>query len=419
VTMLLTPVLLPILPYRIPREAPPEAHFFNRVMMGFIERLEVQWKWLIFAGVAVSIVFSVTGIRRLDVDTNIVKQMKPNSPLAVATRFIDQNITGVYTLGFVLRPRDGKKVDDPRVLEQIDAFKSFLESMPEIAKVNSISTLIKRIHEVREESSEAYRIPEDPKLLEEYFAGIMKNANSEISSLVSPDLREVNVQARMRAVGTKEGAAVEDAIRVYLGDVIARDFDWHMTGNVVLLGRMSKDLVESQTRSFCFAFLTTLALIAIIFGSLRLGLLAAIPSLLPIAMVYGMMGYLKIELSSSTAMISSIVLGIVVDSSIHFLHRYRHEFNHREHYLQALHHTYRHVGQSLYVSTLILIAGFATSIFGGFRPTIYFGVLTSLAIFLALICTLLVLPAFTVLVKPFGRARGFRRGKRSAPRKKA
>ncbi|HTL46755.1 MAG TPA: MMPL family transporter [Verrucomicrobiae bacterium] len=413
ITILLTPVMLPILPYRIKRTLSEEGHFFNKFVIHFVERLEFQGKWLILVSVIGCVIFSYMGIRKLNVDTNIVKQMKPNSPLAVATHFIDKNITGVYTLGFVLRTRNGETIDDPQVLERIDAFKSFLESMPAIAKVNCITPLVKRIHEVRGGSPEDYKIPRDPQMVKLYFKGIIENADDELWSMISRDLREVNVQAQMHAVGTRDGATVEEASRRYMKEVLSPYFDCHMTGNVVLLGRMSKDLVESQIQGFSFAFLATLTLVALIFGSLHMGLLAAIPNLLPIGMVYGMMGFMGIELSSSTAMIASIVLGIIVDSSIHFLYRLRREYEQRENYLQALHHTYRSMGQSLVLSTLILISGFSTSVFAGFRPTIQFGILTSLAIFLSMTSTLLVLPVCAVITKPFGRSNLFRRKRRT------
>ena len=144
-----------------------------------------------------------------------------------------------------------------------------------------------------------------------------------------------------------------------------------------------------------------------------MGLLAAVPNIVPILLTYGIMGYLRIELSTSTAMISSIVLGLVVDSSIRFLHRFQLEFEKRGHYLQALHHTYRNTGQALFISTLILVVGFGTSLFAGFRPTIQFGVLTSLTIFLSMICTLLVLPVLVVMTRPFGHQRLFRKHKES------
>lgn len=411
--LVLTPVFLLILPFKKSERLPGAlAHFFNRMLVSFLEKLEHRWKTVILAAVIAAAACSAWGLRLIQVDTNIVKQMKPDTPLAIATRYIDEHIMGVYTLGFVLTTREGRTVDDPELLKRIDGFRAYLESMPEITGVNSITTLIKRIHAVRKQDPAQNVIPEAEEL-RHYFKGIQESGGREAAALISQDLREVRLEAQMKAVGTQEGADVEKRAREYARENLESHFEILITGNVVLLGRMAENLVNSQMRSFGFAFLSIFIVIALIFRSLHLGLLAAIPNLLPILMVYGLMGYLGIELSTSTAMISSIVLGLVVDSSIHFLHRFRLEFERRGHYLQALHHTYRHTGQSLVISALILASGFSTSVFAGFRPTVQFGVLTGLTIFLSMICTLVALPVWVVMTRPFGRSKLFRRGAQS------
>lgn len=409
ISMTFLPLMLPALPYRIREEEFADKRVFNRLLVRFLERLEYRWKWVIIIAVVASAAFSLVGMTRLEVDTNLVRQMKKESPLAVATRFIDGHLTGVYSLGFVFRTKDGLEITTPEKLRMIDQFKVFMEKIPAIAKVNSITTVVKRIHQARMNNPGAYVIPSNEGDLRRYFDGMAASGDPDVWDYVSHDFKEVRLQAQMKAVGTQEGAKVEELARSYIEKRLTPYFDYHMTGNVVLLGNMAANLVKNQMQSFVTAFLLILFLISVFFRSLKLGLLAAIPNLLPILVTYGAMGFLKIELSMATAMISSIVLGMVVDNSIHFIHRFRHEFEKRGHYLQALHHTYRHVGESITVSSLILIAGFATSLFAGFRPTMQFGVLTSLTIFLAVVCTLIALPVWLILLKPFGRPRLFRR----------
>lgn len=404
ISLAMTPLLMPILPYRPEIRETKAGHFFNQVIIGFLEKLEVRWKWRILGLTVIGILLSVYGIRNIQVDTNIVKQMKPDLPIAVSTRFIDQNITGVYSLGFIIRRKDGEPLADGESLRQIDAFKQFLEDDAHITNVNSITTLIKTINSAREDSKEAYVIPDEEAMLRRYFRKIKNSKDASAWQFISQDLKEVRMEAHMKAVGTQDGYAVEDRARNYLQAKMGDSFTFEITGNVVLLGKMTKNLVQQQVKSFVSAFFAILLIITLIFRSVRMGLYAAIPNLLPILAIYGLMGFLGIELSSVTAMISSIVLGLVVDSSIHFLHRFREELVHRQHYLQALHHTYRNVGQSLLVSTTILAAGFASSLFASFKPTIYFGVLTSLTIIFALFCTLVVLPTALVAFKPFGRS---------------
>lgn len=407
VEMVLTPILLPILPYRRISKAFDQHSFLNKVIVTFLEKLDFNWKWLIMLLSVAVITAAGYGVRFIQVDTNIVKQMKPDLPLAIATRFIDDHLTGVYTLGYVLEKKGEGDLSNYDSLMKIDQFKDFLESKPEITKVNSITTLIKKIHSARKDEDSAYLIPEKQKTLDRYFEGFRESDDPEIWKLISKDFREVRLEGRMKAVGTSEGALVEDAVRRYVRKHLADDFELNQTGNVVLLGRMAKDLVHQQMKSFGIAFASILVLIIIIFRSLRMGLLAAIPSLFPIVSVYGLMGYLGIELSSTTAMISSIVLGMVVDASIHFLHRFKYEFSKRHHYVQSLHYTFLHVGQALTVSTLILVTGFGSSIFASFKPTVHFGVLTSLTVLFALVCTLVILPVCLVALKPFGKERLF------------
>ncbi|HNX69623.1 MAG TPA: MMPL family transporter [Candidatus Omnitrophota bacterium] len=410
VEIIMTTLLMPILPYRpLKEDAFDERKFFNRVIIGFLEKLEMHWKWWILILTALVLAVSVQGAQKIKVDTNIVKQMKPELPLAIATKFIDENLTGVYSLGFVFRRKDGESMVDPQALMLLDKFKTYLESEPGIPKVNSITTLIKKINEAREDEPGAYEIPQKQWLLMRYFKGMVASNDPELWKLISPDFKEVRIEARMKAIGTTDGAALEERIREYLKNNLSDFFEYKLTGNVVLLGKIAKSLIHEQTRSFAFAFGSILIVIILIFRSIPMGFLAAIPNLFPILAVYGIMGFMGIELSTATAMIASIVLGLVVDASIQFLYRFRLEFEHRYHYLQALHHTYRNMGNSMVVSTLILVVGFAASVFASFRITVHFGILTSLTIFLALICSLLVLPVFLVMVKPFGPQRLFKR----------
>lgn len=414
VELTLTPLLFPILPFRVREEALEKKSILNHILVEFIEKLDLRWKWWIVALTTVAVIFSLRGLGRIEVDTNIIKQMKPDLPLAVSTRFIDDRLTGVYSLGFVFRRRDGGTMADYETLKLLDQFKTYMEAKPEISKVNSITTVVKRIHQARGNLDvEQFKIPESQEDLDRYFKGILESKDAE--QFISKDLKEVRLEARMRAVGTTEGGNVENSAREYLRNNLRSHFEYELTGNVVLLGKIARGLVQEQMHSFTFALGSILLVIIILFRSITLGLLAAIPNLIPILCVYGLMGYLHIELSTPTAMISSIVLGMVVDASIQFLYRFRMEFEHRHHYLQALHHTCRNMGSSMFISTMILVVGFASSVFASFKPTIHFGALTSLTIFLAFVCTLVVLPVCIILVKPFGRQKLFQKRRKQTP----
>lgn len=402
VAMLLTPVLLPILPFQGLWKKDGESHFFNRVVVFYLERVEFYLKRPLLIGAVILVVLSFFGISKIRINTNLIKDIPPQSRLATATHFIDQNLAGVYSLGISIEQRDGASLVDVETMKKIDQLAQFMEGMPEITKVNSLALLVKKVHQAREGDPAGFQIPESQDTLQTYVEKMAESNNPDFWSFISHDFRHMRLEARMRAVGTERGRAVERRIWNYVARDLGDGYKVKITGSVVLLGQMAEHLVSDQIRSVGFAFVVILSLIAIFFRSVKMALLAAIPNLIPILGLYGLVGFLGIELSTPVAMISNVALGLVVDASIQFLYRFRHEFEQRRNYLQALHHTYRNMGQALVIATMILVFGFASSIFASFRPTIYFGLLTSLTILFSLLCTLVLLPLVLVLLKPFG-----------------
>lgn len=406
--MVVIPVLLPILPIALFQDGKGNL-WIERMVVHFIELIEFRMRRLVILLTILLVLVAVYGLKSLEVDTSLVRQLKPTSTLAKATHFIDNHVTGVYTMAFIFRRKDGKPFLDHDSLQKIDNFKAEVEALPDVRKVNCITSLVKKVHLAVENKPEAYQIPEDNKRIDTYLNEMLKRSPSDTLQWISHDFQELRMEARIRAVGTRDGDVLEVRIRELIRQRLSQDFDCEITGNITLLGKMAKKLVEYQLRGFMVSFAAILVLVMVFFQSVRVGLLAAIPNLLPIILVYGMMGFFRIELSMPTAMISGIVLGLVVDQAIHFLNRFKLEFQKRRNYLLALHYTYRYVGTSLVTSNLILCIGFASSIFASFRPTVHFGLLTALTIFIALFCTLILMPVFLVWMKPFGNPNLFRK----------
>ncbi len=403
VSIILTPMLLPLLPFQDRLKIETERHFFNQAVIFYLEKIEFSMKWFLICGAALLLILSIFGIRGIRVDTNLVRDLPAGSPLAEATRFMDERLAGVYSLGLAIERRDKEPLGTVETLKKIEALAQYIETEPEITKVNSLVTLVKKVHQARMGSEAEFRIPDEDKTVQDYLEKMAESDNPDFWSFLSRDFRHTRLEARMKAVGTEKGSALEDRIRDYVGKNFGSEYEVRITGSVVLLGQMSEQLVSNQIVSLGVAFLIILGLIALFFRSWKMALLAAIPNLIPIVGLYGLMGFLKIELSTPMAMISSVVLGLVVDASIQFLYRFRYEFDRRRHYLQALHHTYRNIGQAMVVTTMILVFGFASSVFASFRPTFFFGILTGLTILFSLVCTLVLLPLALVLIKPFGR----------------
>ena len=143
----------------------------------------------------------------------------------------------------------------------------------------------------------------------------------------------------------------------------------------------------------------------VLFRSISLALIGIVPNVLAAALVLGMMGLLGIPLDMMTITIAAITIGIAVDNSIHYIYRFREEFPNSSGYLETLHICHANIGKAVFYTSCTIIFGFSILVLSNFFPTIYFGVLTALAMLVALLAALTLLPKFILLVKPFGPAR--------------
>ena len=216
-----------------------------------------------------------------------------------------------------------------------------------------------------------------------------------VRRVVNDDFTRTRMRVLIHAIGTAQAAPVEDAILASAARILGDDFRVDATGSFHQVVRDSNRLVSSQVRSFATALGLVLLTIGVMLRSLRLMLFSVIPNVVPVLWTGGLMGVLGIDLSTGTAMIASVVIGIAVDDTIHYLTRFRREetFGVRV----AIDRTTTETGRALVISSVVLAIGFWVGALGSFKPTIYFSLFTGLTMLSALICDLLVLPAILVL----------------------
>jgi predicted RND superfamily exporter protein len=175
-----------------------------------------------------------------------------------------------------------------------------------------------------------------------------------------------------------------------------------LTGMMVLMNNMLQSLFASQTTTVLWVAAGILLTFVVLFRSPVLGVLALVPNALAAALVLGIMGLAGLPLDLMTITIAAIVIGIGVDDTIHYVHRFRQELAKAPDYRAALHASHGSIGHAMYYTSLTVIAGFSVLSLSNFNPTIYFGTLTALSMALALLANLTLLPALLVLVRPLG-----------------
>ena len=281
-------------------------------------------------------------------------------------------------------------------LQLIERVTDYLDALPEVGKVQSLATL--------------YKVGKDINgSLNNFELALMERALSDDVSqvLVSPYLDTQSDQTRitMRIIDTYPGlqrAELVDRIRRDISEMQGVDGEHiRYSGLLVLYNNMLQSLFSSQIVTLGAVFLGIGIMFLLLFRSLLVAIVAIIPNMLAAASILGVMGIAGIPLDMMTITIAAITVGIGVDDTIHYIHRFKTELAKDGEYMAAMHRAHRSIGRAMYYTSIIIIFGFGIMVLSQFIPTIYFGVLTGFAMLAALSGALLLLPQLILLTKPF------------------
>jgi len=284
-------------------------------------------------------------------------------------------------------------------LAQVGEIHRYLEALPETGKVLSMHTAMETLRIINGGETPGTfflsilykRLPDDVKavLIDPYMSADGNQVRFSVRVFESdPDLRRDELLQRVRA------------------DLVER-FDLkpvqvHVTGMLVLYNNVLQSLYRSQILTLGFVFLAILAMFLFLFRAPLLAMLALVPNLLAAVAVLGFMGWLAVPLDIMTITIAAIVVGIGVDDSIHYVHRFRQEFARDRDYLGAVSRAHGSIGRAMFYTSVIVTAGFAVLVLSNFIPTIYFGLFTGFAMLFAMIANLTLLPLLLVAFRPLG-----------------
>ncbi|HAI35411.1 MAG TPA: transporter, partial [Alcanivorax sp.] len=288
----------------------------------------------------------------------------------------------------------------PQRLDRIIEMERYLESLPETGKVLSIATT----YEVAKKINEGPLSYVQLMLLASFIPDDLR------SQLVSPYLSDDGRQIRIsvRVVDSYKGLNRNQLLEQIRADMLEK-FDLqpeqlHLTGAMVLYNNMLQSLFDSQIKTLGYVFAAIMLMLLVLFRSLPVALISMVPSLVSAASVLGLMGWIGLPLDLMTITITAITIGIAVDDTIHYVHRFHEELPRDGDYRATVRRCHGSIGKAMYYTSLVIIAGFSILSLSNFNPSVYFGLLTGLAMLVALLSNLTLLPALLMSVKPKLRA---------------
>ena len=321
--------------------------------------------------------------------------------------YIEKEFGGVAPLYAVIDSRKDDGLKDPELLRAIDRFCSYLRQQDGVDKVIAASDLIKHMNYRFHDSDPAYAIiPDDRKQIAELLLMASMSDDGDMLSRFFDDRyskTSIGIRYRHRELHRIDG--LNKVIRSYLrsDEHFKEPTRSYATGTTILFANTMVPILNGLYQSLFVASVAIFVLMVLLFRSFKVALISMVPNLVPILLTLGTMGLLDIPLNIATAPVAAIALGIAIDDTIHFLVRFKREFNRARNYSKAIENTLRSVGKPILVTTIVLTAGFFIFLFSNFQPTQNLGVLISFAVVSAVFADLIVLPVLLLLLKPLGR----------------
>ena len=379
---------------------------------------------------AVLAVLAVWGVTRLQVDNRFIDYFKENTEIYQGMLAIDEKLGGTVPFDVILRAppnsaptRQAEAQDDEEweldfLLESEDEpasdsgfwYNDFglsrlrrvhraLEQQPGVGKVLSLTSMMDLAEQMKggqplsnlELAVMRGYVPEDL-------------ASALFDPFLSADGNEVRLQARVveSTPNLRRNELLEQLHAAIQAEGFS-DIEYEIVGAAVLYNNMLQSLYTSQIQTLGLVFAMVGLMFLVLFRSLTLAVLGLAPNLLAAGTVLGTLGLIGLPLDLVTVTVASISVGIAVDNAIHYLYRFRIEQQSLGDYRQAVIASHNTVGQGIYYTSFSIMAGFLVFMLSNFNPTAYFGIFTALAMLMALLGSLTLLPKLLMLVKPFGQ----------------
>ena len=347
------------------------------------------------------VLFCIIGILRIRVETSPIEYFKRDTEVSRHFHDIYRDLSGSFPVNVVMTSEEGDYFEDPEHLGEIGTLQQFLETLPFVDKTVSFAEYMKLVnYAMNQFDPEFYTLPEEGfevRMLMNNYRIML--GDDMYSRFMNPELNKANILLFTHIASSRDFLKTRDHILAHVQENFSKDLKWDVTGLGMVVSASSQLLTKGQVKSLSITVALVFAIMFMLFLSSKVGLIAIVPNLFPIVVVFGVMGWVGIELSMVTGLIASIAIGLAVDDTIHYLVRYNREFKNSLDDKLALRQTIKQVGRPIVFTTLTIGVGFSILALSSFKPTAIFGILMVITMFSALVGDLILLPSLMLHVE--------------------
>ncbi len=434
VSLIVTFLLFPAVLILIPKETLPKTGQWRFSLTSVLARFTEAHGVLIVSVSGLVLIGSLIGILRLDVENSFIDYFHDTTEIHQGMKVIDQRLGGTTPLDVVIdfegtealpASTEPAVTESDETLDEFDEFDEYdeaaadekywfnaekmarvktvhdyLDNLPQTGKVLSLATLLGITEKLNSgEPLDSFELALLYSETPDEFKTML------VKPYVSVEHNQVRFWARVRdsQKTLRRNELLKKIKKDLTGMLGLNEENIHLSGLLVLYNNMLQSLFGSQILTLGITVLLLTGMFLILFRSLKIALIAMLPNVLSVAVVLGVMGWLNIPLDMMTITIAAISIGIAVDDTIHYIHRFKNEFQKDRRYLPTMYRCHGSIGHAMYYTSITIIIGFSILALSNFIPSVYFGLLTGLAMLIALLAALTLLPQMLILVKSFGK----------------
>jgi len=369
-------------------------HSHSKLANSFAKSV-IKHKYISIFATAGIIILSVIGMQEIWINSSFLDKFEDDSDIVLTDKFINENFGGTSSLNLILDAKGKKDMfKNPAVLKLVDKMQKNVDSkLSVVGNTFSLADYIKRMNKVMNSDKEEYNtIPNDKNMIAQYLLLYEMSGDPEnLNKVVDYDYEKLNITFQLKKDDSKAINSALDVIKTYEEEFNKMGITLNYAGSGYK-GLVFTDLIlEGQIKSLILSLLIIVVLISLMFKNITIGLISSVPIIVTAAISFGIMGFLGIPLSTTTALLSSIAIGIGIDYAVHFLEQYRNNAAQTNDKMVAAQKTMAHSGRAIIYNAIVVIAGFLVLMFSVFPPNRELGALVSLNMFTSLIGTLTIM----------------------------
>ena len=400
VSIFLLPSIYLVLPAPKSEQTSYLNYSFIKYLINSFINISFNYRRPVFILSSIIVSVSIYGLTKIKSVSYLIDDVPSESPLMKDLKFFEKNFSGVMPLEIVVDSKMKKGVQNLNLLKKVNELENFLMDKDYVSSPISLVSFIKASRQAYYNNNSAYySLPNnrDKNFILRYISdGYQNNASNEniSKSFVDSLGQKLRISLNVADLGSfKLDSIVNNVFRPEINKVFKNSkAEVKLTGTTLTFIKGINFLIENLLQSMLLAFFIISVIMSLLFKNFKMVIISLIPNLIPLIFAGGIMGFFGIPLKPSSALVFSIVFGISVDYSIHFLAKFKNELINNSIEI-SITNTIKQTGKSMIFTSFILFFGFIIFAFSNFGGTIVLGVLTSIILFVAMITNLTLLPS--------------------------